>query len=106
ADHPVDDQVSDDYADGGAQKRIASSAPAAGYDVTPPLPDCRRVLEQHLPAEQHQLAGDVEAVGQERPVARIGVLLGVHPADGEDHLVRLAGEQVSPAGPSAGEQTA
>ena len=38
----------------------------------------------HLPDEQHQRPGDVEAVGEEGAVAGVGALLGLDPADGED----------------------
>ena len=55
--------------------------------------------------EQHQRAGDVEAVGQERPVAGVRALLGLHPADGQDHLVGLAREQVAAARAAVGQQS-
>ena len=90
AQDPVDDQVANDDAECRAQEGIATSALAAGDDPATPLPDRRRLLQHHLPGEQDQLPRDVEAVGQERPVAGIGALLGIHPADGEDHLVGLA----------------
>ncbi len=37
-------------------------------------------------------------------VAGVGALLGLHPADGQDHLVRLAREQVAAAGAAVGQQ--
>ena len=37
-------------------------------------------------------------------IAGVGLLLRVHPADGEDHVVRLAGEQVAAAGAAVDEQ--
>ena len=61
-------------------------------------------LEDDLPAEQHERARHVVAVGEERPIARVGLLLRLHPADGEDHVLRLAGEQVSAAGAAVDEQ--
>ena len=63
-----------------------------------------RPLQDHLPGEQDEHARDVEAVGEERAVARIRLLLGAHPADGEDHGVGLAGEQVAAAGAVVDEQ--
>ena len=64
----------------------------------------RRPLEHDLPAEQHERSRDVEAVGEERAVAGIGPLLRAHPADGEDHLVGLAREQVAAARAAVDEQ--
>ena len=80
------------------------AAVAARPDLAPALPDRRDPLEDHLPEEQHEHAGDVEAVGEERPVAGVRPLLGAHPADGEDHRVGLAREQVAAAGSVVGQQ--
>ena len=57
----------------------------------------RRHLEGDLEQEQHEQPRDVEAVGQERAVARVRALLVVEPADGQDRLVGLAGQQVPAA---------
>ena len=61
-------------------------------------------LEDDLPDEQHERARDVEAVGEERAVAGVRPLLGLHAADGEDHVVGLAGEQVAAARAAVDEQ--
>ena len=53
---------------------------------------------------QHEHAGDVEAVREERAVARVGALLRLHPADGEDHVIGLAGEQIAAARTSVPQQ--
>ena len=64
----------------------------------------RGPLEEHLPDEQDERPRHVDAVGEERPVAGVRLLLGLHPADGEDHLLRLAGEQVPAARAAVDEQ--
>ena len=60
-------------------------------------PGGRGDLEPDLPADQHERSRDVEAVGEERPVARVGAPLGLRAADREDRLVGLAGEEVAAA---------
>ena len=95
--HAEHDQVADDHAHRRPQQRIDPAAVAARAHVAAGRPDRRRPLEQHLPPEQDQRPRDVEPVGEERPVARIRPLLGLHAADREDHLVGLAGEQVAAA---------
>src|SRR4051812_43882287 len=67
---------------------------AARPDVATLLARRRGPLEHHLPEVQHQQPGDVEAVGEEGAVARVRAFLGVDPADGEDRVLGLAGEQV------------
>ena len=69
----------------------------AGPHVAPGRAQRRRPLEDQLPAEEHERPGDVEAVREERAIARIRPLLGAHPAHREDHLVGLAREQVAAA---------
>ena len=61
-------------------------------------------LEHHLKPEQHHRPGDVVAVGEERAIPGVGLLLGADPADRQDHLVGLTGEQVATAGTAVGEQ--
>ena len=63
-----------------------------------------RPLEDDLPEEQDERARDVEAVGEERAVAGVRLLLGLDPADGEDHLLGLAREQVAAARAAVDEQ--
>ena len=102
--HAEDDQVADDHAHRPAQERVDAAAVAARAHVAADRPDRGGPLEDHLPGEQHQRPGDVEAVGEEGAVAGVGLLLGLDPADRQDHLVGLAGEQVAAAGPAVGEQ--
>ena len=102
--HAVDDQVADDHAHRRAQERVDAAAVPAGPDVAPGRADRRRPLQQHLPAEQDQGPGDVEAVGEERPVAGVRPLLRRHAADREDRLLGFAGEQVAAARAAVGEQ--
>ena len=54
-------------------------------------------LEHDLPEEEDERPRDVEAVGEERAVAGVRLLLLGDAADGEDHLVRLAGQEVAAA---------
>ena len=54
-------------------------------------------LEHDLPEEQDERARDVEAVGEERAVAGIRLLLRGDAAHREDDLVRLAGQEVAAA---------
>ena len=63
-----------------------------------------RPLEEQLPHEQDERPRDVEAVRQERPVARVRSLLCLHAADREDHPVGLAREEVAATRASVGEQ--
>ena len=76
----------------------------ARLHVAPDRSQRRGPLEHDLPEEQDERAGHVVAVREERPVARIGLLLRVHPADGEDHVVGLAGQEVSPARATVGQE--
>ena len=77
---------------------------AARPDVAANRAQCRRPLEEHLPDEEDERARRIVAVREERPIARIGLLLLLHPADGENHVVRLAREQVSAARAAVGQQ--
>ena len=93
----VDDQVADDHAHRAADERVDAAAVAARPDVAPDGAERCRPLEDDLPAEEHERARDVEAVREERAVARVRLLLGLHAADREDDLLRLAREQVAAA---------
>ena len=55
-------------------------------------------------AEQDERSRDVEPVGEERAVAGVRALLGLHAADGEDDLLGLAREQVAAARAAVDEQ--
>ena len=99
-----DDQVADEDAQRCAHQRIDAAAVPARSHVAADRPCRRGPLEDDLPEEEDERAGDVVAIGQERAVARVGLLLGVHAADGEDHVLRLAGEQVAAAGAAVDEQ--
>ena len=95
--HRLHDQVAHDDAHRRAHEGVDAAAVPARLHVAATRTERGRPLEQHLPDEQHEHPHDVEAVGEERAVARVGPLLGLDPADGEDHLVGLAGEQVASA---------
>ena len=82
----------------------AAAPVAARTDVASARPRGRRPLEDHLPEEEHERARHVEPVGEERAIAGVGPLLRLDPADREDHLVRLAGEEVAAAGAPVDEQ--
>ena len=104
--HAEHDEVADEHAQRRAQERVDAAAVAARPDVAAALARRGEQLEPDLPAEQRQRPRDVRAVGQEGPVAGVGALLLLHPADGEDHLVGLAGEEVAAARAAAREQPA
>src|SRR6185312_12748513 len=90
--------------EGRAQEGVPATAVSAGPHVAPRGPGRGCDLQDDLPEEQHERARDVEAVGQERAVARVRALLGVGPADREDRLVRLAREQVPATGPAVAQE--
>ncbi len=103
--HPVHDQVTHDHAERGPHERIEAAPVAARSHVAALRPPGRLPFEENLPAEEHQYPDDVEAVREESPVPGVGALLGIHPADGEDHVVGFAGEKVSAARAAVGEET-
>ena len=82
-DHGLDDQVAHDDAHRGPEERVdASRCPRQGTSRR-----FARSAALHLritPPEEHEHARDVETVREERPVARIGPLLRLDPAHGED----------------------
>ena len=98
------DQVAHDHAHRPAQQRVDPAAVAARLDVAAAGADRRGPLQQDLPDEQHERARDVEAVREEGAVAGVRTLLGLDPADGQDHLVGIAREQVAAAGAAVGQQ--
>ena len=100
-----DDQVADKDAERATHQRVDPAAVATRLHVTANRTKRGRPFQDHLPAEQHQGAGGVVAVCEEGAVAGVRLLLRVHPADGEDHLVRLTGEEVAAAGATVDEQT-
>jgi hypothetical protein len=73
-------------------------------DVAPPRPQRRGPLEDHLPEEEHEHTRHVEAVREEGSVARVRPLVRLDPADGEDHLLGLAGQEIPATCAAAGEQ--
>ena len=91
----VDDQVADDHAHRPAHERVDAAAVAPRAHVATFRAERRDPFEDHLPAEQDERARDVEPVGEEGAVAGVRPLLRLDPADGEDDLVGLAGEQVA-----------
>ena len=100
----VDDQVADDDAHRGAHERVEAAAVAARLHVAPALAGRGRDLERDLPEEEDERARDVEAVREEGAVAGVGLLLRIEPADGQDHVVGLAGEEVAAARAAVREQ--
>ena len=102
--HGEDDQVADDDAHRPAHQRVDPAPMSARAHVAPGGPDRRGPLDDHLPHEQHQRPGDVEAVGEEGPVAGVGAALVVGAADREDRCLGLAREQVAATGAAVGEQ--
>ena len=102
--HREGDQVADEHAHPGAQERVRAAAVTARLHVTPALPRGGDQLQQDLPEEQHERAGGVRGVGEERAVAGIGPLLVRHPAGGQQRLVRLARQEVAAAGPAVRQQ--
>jgi len=102
--HAGGDQLAHEDAEGSSHQRVDAASVAARLHVAADRPGCRGPLEDHLPHEQDERARDVVAVGEERAIAGIGPLLGVHPADREDHVLGVTGQQVAPAGAAAGQQ--
>ena len=100
----VDDQVADDDAHGRAQERVDPAPVTPRPHVAAPLARRGRDLEEHLPGEEDERPGDVEAVGEKRPVARVGLLLGLEPAHGQDQVVGLSREEVAAARAAVPEQ--
>ena len=100
-----DDQVADEDAERPAHQRVDPAAVASRLHVATDRPKRGRPFQDHLPAEEHERARGVVAVGEERAVAGVGLLLRLHPADGEDHVLRLAREEVAAAGATVDEQT-
>src|SRR5262249_57801014 len=82
-----------------------AAAMPARPDVAPLRPNCRRPLEDDLPEEQDEHSRHVEAVREEGAVAGVRALVLLDPADGEDHLVGLARQEVPAARASLPEQT-
>src|SRR5262249_58834017 len=103
-DHAVHDQVADDYAHRRAHERVRAAAMPARPDVAPLRADRRSPFEDDLPEEEHEHPRDVEAVREERAIARIRALVLVDPADGEDDLVSLAREEIPAARAAVREQ--
>ena len=102
--HAVDDQVPDDHAHRAAQERIDAAAVPSRPHIAPDCSERRSPLEDHLPREEDERSRDVETVREERAIAGVRLLLGLHPADGEDHLLGLAREQVAAARAAIDEQ--
>ena len=103
-DHGVHGQVADEDADAGADERVLDAAMAARADVALRLPDRRGQLEEDLPEDEHEQPRHVEAVGEERAVAGVRLLLGADPAHGQQHVVGVAREQVAAARAAVREQ--
>ena len=102
--HARHDQVAHEDAERAPHERVDAAAVAARPHVPADCAQRGSPLQDDLPAEEDERAGRVVAVREERPVAGVGLLLCLHPADGEDHVVGLTGEQVSAAGAPVDEQ--
>ena len=99
------DQVAHEDAERAAHQRVDAAAVAARLHVAADRAQRRDPFEDDLPAEQDERARRVVAICEERPVSGIRLLLRIHPADGEDHVLRLAGEQVPAARAAVDEET-
>ncbi len=93
----IDDQVAGEHAHRRPQEGIDAAPVPPRPDVASPLSRGRAPLQEHLPAEEDERPRDVEPVGEKGAVARVGPALRLHPADGEDHVVGAAGEEVPAA---------
>ena len=99
-----DDQVAHEDAEGAAHQRVDAASVAARLHVPADRAERGRPLEDDLPAEEDERARRVVAVGEEPAVAGVRLLLRLHPAHGEDHVLRLAGEEVAAARAAVDEQ--
>ncbi len=104
ADDAVHGEVAHEDGETGAHERVAERAVAARLHVPAPLPGRAGQLQRHLVEEEHEGARDVVAVGEVGPVPGVGLLLRLHPADGEDHVGGVARQQVAAAGAAVGQQ--
>ena len=103
-DDPVDDEVAHEDAHRGAHERIRAAPMAPRTHVAALAAQGRRPLEDHLEDEQDEHARDVEPVGEERAVAGVRALLLGDAADGQDHVLGLAREQVAAARAAVAQQ--
>jgi hypothetical protein len=103
---PEHHQVPDHHAHRRAQEGIPAAAVTARTNVAARLTRGGDPLQPDLPGEQRKRPGDVETVGEKRPVPRVRPLLGLHPAHREDRLLGLAREEIAPAGAAVREEPA
>ena len=88
------DEVADDHAHRGADERVDAAPVTPRLHVAADRAERGDPLQDDLPEEQDERPGDVVRVREERAVARVRPLLGLHAADGQDHVVRLPRKQV------------
>ncbi len=100
-----DDEVAHDHAHRAAQERVDPAPVSARVDVPPDRSQRRGPLEDDLPEEEDERPRDVVSVCEERAVAGVRTLLGVHAAHGEDDVVGLAREEVPAARATVGQKT-
>ena len=93
--HAEDDQVTHGNAHRRAHEGIGAAPVAARADVAARATSGRRPLQHDLPEEEDEQARDVEAVCKEDAVTGIRTLLLGDPADREDRVLCLTGEQVA-----------
>ncbi len=106
ADDAVHGEVAHEDGETRAHERVAERAVAARVHVAASLPGRAGQLQRHLVEEEHEGPRDVVAVGEVGAVPGVGLLLGLHPADGEDDLGGVARQQIAAAGAAAGQQPA
>jgi len=106
AEQAVHSEVAHRHRERGTQERVLAAAMPARPDIAADAARGRGPLQADLVEERDEGARDVEAVGEEGPVARVGLLLGHHTTDGEDDVVGLTREQVAAAGTAVDEEPA
>ena len=104
ADDAEDGEVAHHDGQPGAHEPVLDRARAARLHVAAARLDRRHALDDELVDEQHEGARDVVAVGEVGAVARVRLLLRLHAADGEDHVVGVAGQKVAAAGAAVRQQ--
>ena len=102
--HTGHDQVAHEDAERPAHQRVDAAAVPARVHITTDRTEGGDPLEDDLPPEQDERPCRVVAVGEEPAVAGVRLLLRLHPADREDHVLCLTGEQVAAARATAHEQ--
>ncbi len=98
------DEVADDHAHRGSDERVDPAAMTARLHVAADRAQRRDPLQDDLPEEQDERAGDVVRVREERAVTRVRPFLHLHAADRQDQVVGLARKQVPATGAAVAKQ--